>query len=230
MVGGSDVPRPQNVGSGIVGSSDDIDDDRSTSVENDASFFLVSKMRDMHRRMRGSAFHLRPSGEIPDVVRYSSVDDDGKERKNNKDDIDVVNVVLRHCLGGKRRTMGEGGGMHVPEELSCPPPPRSLLRRGESYGVSHDDSGGGGVARLRSLNLAELAAKIGDGGAPPLDDEEDANATKRPGGVDGEGGDEGDEYGGVEDGEESDGEDYAANYYESEGDEMSSGSDGEPTF
>ena len=80
--------------------------------------------------------------------------------------------------------------------------------------------------------MAELAAKIGDdaGIVPPPNDDEDGNADKRQGGVDGDGGEEGDEYGCVEDGEESDGEDYAANNYESEGDEMSGGSDGEPTF
>ena len=127
--------------------------------------------------------------------------------------------------------MGEGGGVHIPDELAFSPPPRSRPRRGESYGISHDDGGVGRPARLRSLNLAELAAKIGDdaGIVPPPDDDEDGNADKRQGGVDGDGGEEGDEYGCVEDGEESDGEDYAANYYESEGDKMSGGSDGEPT-
>ena len=75
------------------------------------------------------------------------------------------------------------------------------------------------------VNLAELAAKEG-----LIDIDNNDDEQKAPGG--GGGGD--DEEGVLgeeiqEDGEESDGADYVANYYESEGDE-SKGSDGEPTF
>jgi hypothetical protein len=110
----------------------------------------------------------------------------------------------------------------VPEELCG----TGVVRRG----------GGGlsGRAKLRALNLAELAAKIRSdgvvggvgGGADGGMLDEDGNRRRQ----DGEGGEEdGEEYAALEDGEESDGADYAANYYESEGDE-SKGSDGEPTF
>ena len=185
----------------------------SASSRGDA--FLISKMREMHHRLRTSAFHVRPSGEgVPDVERYAPSSSSSSSAAARED-----GGVDR--LVGRKRTRGEGGGAYVPEELCV----TGAVRRGSDAATSR-------AATLRALNLAELAAKIrsdgvGVGGADALD--EDGN-RRRQGGIDGEGGEEdGEEYAAIEDGEESDGADYAANYYESEGDE-SKGSDGEPTF
>eukprot|EP00578_Thalassiosira_sp_NH16_P000377 CAMPEP_0181140748 /NCGR_PEP_ID=MMETSP1071-20121207/35465_1 /TAXON_ID=35127 /ORGANISM="Thalassiosira sp., Strain NH16" /LENGTH=282 /DNA_ID=CAMNT_0023227711 /DNA_START=109 /DNA_END=957 /DNA_ORIENTATION=+ len=105
------------------------------------------------------------------------------------------------------RIRGVGGGAFVPEELCV-----GQRRISNVAGMEND----GNKKGKRGLNLAELAAKIKSEGGMDRD------------GEDNEGGDE---YAAMaqEDEEESDGEDYKTNHYESEGDE-SNGSDGEPTF
>ena len=126
------------------------------------------------------------------MVRYS-------DKLRPPPNIDA-SAVLGHCLGGRKRTRGEGGGVFVPEELCS-----GQCRVTDSL----DDEG---KKKARGLDLAELAAKIrSDGGMDSKDQKE---------GEDGEG---------EEHAREEDGADYAQNYYESEGEE-SKGSGGEPTF
>ena len=205
----------------------------SASVGGDA--FLISKMREMHHRLRTSAFHVRPSGEgVPDVERYAPPSNSNSTAQTSRRPPSSSDVDCRRrppppgdvVVGARKRTRGEGGGAYVPEELCG----AGAVRRGCGGGPS------GRGAKLRALDLAELAAKIrsdgvaggaggGGGGADGGVLDEDGNRRRQ----EGEGGEEeGDEYA-QEDEEESDGADYAANYYESEGDE-SKGSDGEPTF
>lgn len=164
------------------------------------TIYLVSKSREMHHKFQSSVFYVRSTKEVPDVVRYS-------DRLRPPPNIDS-SAVLGHCLGGRKRTRGEGGGVFVPEEL-C-----GGQRRVVPVGAGDE----GARKKAEGLNLAALAAKIKSEGGMDKNDED--------GGADEE---DGEEYVREEDGEESDGADYVQNYYESEGDD-SGGSDGEPTF
>lgn len=161
------------------------------------TIYLISKSREIHHRFQSSVFYVRSTKEVPDVVRYS-------DRLRPPPNIDA-SAVLSHCLGGKKRTRGDGGGVFVPEEL-C-----GGQRRVTGVGGMDEETS----KKAKGLNLAALARKIkSDGGMDK----------------DGDGDDEEVEFGITEeDGEESDGADYVQNYYESDGDE-SNGSGGEPTF
>jgi hypothetical protein len=197
---------------------------------------LITKMREMHHSMRTSAFYIRTGEEFPDVDRYiargrgdddvvinkatmssHSADTTTTTTSSSSTSSDVVDVdawcgkLSTRCLGGRKRTRGEGGGVFVPEELCV-----------DSRRLTGGGEGGTAARRLRKLNLAELAAKIKRDGGTLTDQQRNDIDGEDDDGV----GEEGDI---LEDGEESDGADYAANYYESEG-EDSGGSDGEPTF
>ena len=193
---------------------------------------LITKMREMHHSMRTSAFYIRTEEEFPDVDRYIARGRGDGDVVVNKATMsshsadtttttsissDVVDVdawcgkLSTRCLGGRKRTRGEGGGVFVPEELCV-----------DSRRLTGGGEGGTAARRLRKLNLAELAAKIKRDGGTLTDQQRNDIDGEDDDGV----GEEGDI---LEDGEESDGADYAANYYESEG-EDSGGSDGEPTF
>ena len=183
-----------------------------TKPKSSKTIYLISKSRELHHRFNNSVFNIRGSTkEVPDVIRYS---DRLRQVPSNINASDV----LSHCLGGMKRTRGEGGGVFVPEELCGGQ--KQKRRSVFNEGIIEE-----GNNKTRGVNLAELAAKEGQIDIDNNDDEQ-----KAPGG--GGGGE--DEEGVLgeeiqEDGEESDGADYVANYYESEGDE-SRGSDGEPTF
>ena len=174
------------------------------------TIYLISKSREMHHKFQSSAFYIRSKKEgVPDVVRYSD------KLRRSPPNIDGPSAVLSHCLGGRKRTRGEGGGVFVPEEL-C----------GGQRRIKPTDAGGDGTERdskknPKGLNLEDLAAKIKseDG---MVDDEDE---QKQQGGEE-----EDEDFVREEEEEESDHDaDYAINYYESDGDE-SRGSDGEPTF
>ena len=185
-----------------------------TKPKSSKTIYLISKSRELHHRFNNSVFNIRGSTkEVPDVIRYS---DRLRQVPSNINASDV----LSHCLGGMKRTRGEGGGVFVPEELcgGQKQKRRSMMMNNECIIEE-------GINKKGGVNLAELAAKEG-----LIDIDNNDDEQKAPGG--GGGGD--DEEGVLgeeiqEDGEESDGADYVANYYESEGDE-SKGSDGEPTF
>ena len=157
----------------------------------------------MNHKFQNSVFYIRGSTkEVPDVERYS-------DRNRPPSNIDASDV-LSHCLGGKKRTRGVGGGVFVPEEL-CGGQRRSI--------ANLHDGGEEGIKKIKGgLTIAELAAKEGG-----MDNEDD----QKPSGV----GDDDDGIGDdmpVEDEEDSDGADYTQNYYES--DNSGGGSDGEPTY
>jgi len=114
---------------------------------------LVSKAREMHHRFQSSVFYVRSTREVPDVVRHSDV----LRPPPNVD----ASAVLQHCLGGKKRTRGEGGGAFVPEEL-C----------GGQRRAGEDDEDEGRKRKARGLNLAALARRIRSEGVDGDDEEE----------------------------------------------------------
>ena len=182
-------------------------DDTSSSnrPKSPKTIYLISKSREMHHKFQNSVFYIRGSTkEVPDVERYS-------DRKRPPSNIDASDV-LSHCLGGKKRTRGVGGGVFVPEEL-CGGQRRSIAKD------IHDGEEGTTKKIKGGLTIAELAAKEGG-----MDNNED---DQKPSGA----GDDEDVIGDdmpVEDEEDSDGADYTQNYYES--DNSGGGSDGEPTY
>ncbi|KAL9188988.1 hypothetical protein ACHAXT_011478 [Thalassiosira profunda] len=163
--------------------------------------YLISKSREMHHRMQSSAFYVRTTKGVPDVARYS-------DRLRPPPNIDA-SAVLSHCLGGRKRTRGEGGGVFVPEELCG----------GQRRMPGSATTDGEGKKKAKGLSADELEAKIKHEG----DVDDDGEEQKQ------EGGEEEEDVSVEEEEEESDDADYVTNYYESEGDE-SRGSDGEPTF
>jgi hypothetical protein len=181
---------------------------------------LISKSREMrHHFQNNSPFYIR-----------SGNGSDGSTTGTHN----VVEMLLSNCLGGKRRIHGEGGGVFFPEELCSRGSGRQHRQRQKLHHHTQQRGGGGGDDTKDDIDLAELLL---DG---PLrndldDNEEQQQQQQRLSREGAGGGDEDNEGGGdeqyEEDGEESDGADYAANYYESEGDDYGSGnSDGEPTY
>ncbi len=160
------------------------------------SIYLISKTRELHHKFQSSVFYVRSAKleTMPDVVRYS-------DRLRPPSNVDS-GAVLSQCLGGRKRTLGDHGGVFVPEEL-C-----------------------GGQRRIRSGSFADPDAKKLKG--INLDDHLDEKNQNNDGGEDEEENEEDEEGFHEDDGEESEGADYVANYYESA--DESAGSDGEPTF
>mmetsp|Transcript_8558 Transcript_8558/g.8710 ORF Transcript_8558/g.8710 Transcript_8558/m.8710 type:complete len:282 (-) Transcript_8558:140-985(-) len=107
-----------------------------------ATISLISKSREIHHRIQSSVFYVRPSKEIPDIVRFSD-----KKRVDLKPlRLDASNV-LRHCLGGRKRTCM---GRFVPEELVS----------GQRTGSSGLSGGvADGIAGGKALSLEDLEAK-----------------------------------------------------------------------
>ncbi|KAL7427464.1 hypothetical protein ACHAXH_001646 [Discostella pseudostelligera] len=179
---------------------------------------LISKSREMRHHFQNNS---------PFYIRSGNGSDAGIGTHN------VVEMLLSNCLGGKRRIHGEGGGVFFPEEL-CGSGGRQHRQRQRQKLHHPQQRGGVGDDGKDDIDLAELLL---DG---PMrndldDNEEQQQQQQRLAREGGGGGDEDNEGGGdeqyEEDGEESDGADYAANYYESEGDDYGSGnSDGEPTY
>ena len=144
------------------------------------TIYLISKTRELHHKFQSSVFYVRSakSETMPDVVRYS-------DRLRPPSNVDSM-AVLSHCLGGRKRTLGDHGGVFVPEELCV------------------------GQRRVRSgSNTNEIDAKKSKG--IDLDDEE----KNQKDGEDEDENDEDEDRLHEDDGEESDGADYVTNYYES---------------
>jgi hypothetical protein len=157
------------------------------------TIYLISKTRELHHKFQNSVFYVRSAKleTMPDVARYS-------DRLRPPSNVDS-GAVLSHCLGGRKRTLGDHGGVFVPEEL-C-----GGQRRVRSGSNANETD----AKKLKGIDLDELDEKNQKDGD---DDEEN---------------DEDDEFH-EDDGEESEGADYVANYYDSA--DESAGSDGEPTF
>ena len=185
--------------------------------------YLISKSREMHHKFQNSIFYIRGSSNTKDVVRYS--DRKCHPTPSSESTKDAVGDILSHCLGGKKRTLGDGGGIFIPEEL-CGGQKQQKRR------IVASSDGGGEESDKKKTNLAELAAKEGGDGNNNGDEQKQPSSNTATGGIIDE--DEGEEviqhqYEDNED--ESDGADYVQNYYESEDDNASAGDgDGEPTF
>ncbi len=95
--------------------------------------FLMTKGREIHQRIQSSVFYVRPTKDVPDVVRYSDV-------MKAPPQIDA-SAVLSNCLGGRKRTKM---GLYVPEELVS----------GQRVNIS----GGHESSARNDVNLADLEA------------------------------------------------------------------------
>jgi hypothetical protein len=158
------------------------------------TIYLISKTRELHHKFQNSAFYVRSATleTMPDVVRYS-------DRLRPPSNVDS-GAVLSHCLGGRKRTIGDHGGVFVPEEL-C-----GGQRRVRSGSNANETD----TKKLKGIDLDELDEKNQKEGGDEEENDEDEEGFHE------------------DDGEESEGADYVANYYESA--DESAGSDGEPTF
>jgi hypothetical protein len=156
---------------------------------------LISKGREIHHRIQNSVFYVRPTKDVPDVVRYCD------SARPPPPEIDA-SAVLANCLGGRKRTKM---GLYVPEELVSGQKLQNSSK-GEKYSS----------AILDNLNVLAAKERLRLGSIDQAPEEEEENKGD-------------DEYESTEDLEESDGEDYVRDYYESEGD-YSDGGDNEATF
>eukprot|EP00985_Skeletonema_marinoi_P013639 scaffold6795_cov110-Skeletonema_marinoi.AAC.1 len=154
------------------------------------TIYLISKTRELHHKFQSSVFYVRSAKleTMPDVVRYS-------DRLRPPSNVDA-GAVLSHCLGGRKRTLGDHGGVFVPEEL-C----------GGQRRVRVDEAD---AKKLKGIDLDDLDDKNQKDGDDDEEKDEDEDGFHE------------------DDGEESEGADYVANYYDSA--DESGGSDGEPTF
>ena len=218
---------------------------------------LIGKSREMHHRLQNSVHYIRPTKDVPDVIRYSErereLSYDGGDGDGGDNDITNGNkhrggnrsgsrhtpttsdptavdasVVLSACLGGRKRTRL---GMFVPDELAHGQ--RTNVRRGRSASAGGAVGGlGDALAAGRAVRLTELEEierKRARAGSVGLANAAAAAAGRGRTTSVGNQADGDDDYYDGEEVEEDEGEDYVMNYYESEGDD---GSDfgGEPTF
>jgi hypothetical protein len=70
------------------------------------TLYLITKGREIHHRIQNSAFHVKATKDVPDIIRYS----DSTKPPSSID----TSSVLSHCLSGRKRT---AMGVFVPEEL-----------------------------------------------------------------------------------------------------------------
>ena len=75
---------------------------------------LIVKSREINYKIRNSAFYVRPTTEVPGIIRYEY----GREssQKSNKRFLPDASYVLANCLGGRKRT---AMGAFFPDELVC---------------------------------------------------------------------------------------------------------------
>ena len=198
----------------------------------------------MHHRIQNSVHYVRPTKDVPDVVRYSeyahrmragaaaasdgSISGGGVGGGDDATAVDAT-AVLSSCLGGRKRTRL---GLYVPDELACGQRISVRARSASAGGLTDAMAAGKAVSLTELEEIERKRARAGSVGGPGGRNR--ATSAGNPGeagaagGVGAGGGGDFDEYA-EEEGEEEEGEDYVINYYESEGEE---GSDGgaEPTF
>ena len=213
---------------------------------------LIGKSREMHHRLQNSVHYVRPTKDVPDVIRYSERErelryDDGdditngngnKYRGGNRrssrptpttSDPTAVDAsaVLSACLGGRKRTRL---GMFVPDELAHGQ--RTNVRRARSASAGAAAGLGDALAAGRAVSLTELEEierKRARAGSVGLANAAAAAAGRGRTTSVGNQADGDDGHCDGEEVEEDEGEDYVMNYYESEGDDGSDAG-GEPTF
>lgn len=206
------------------------------------TIYLIAKSREIHHRITNSVFFVRPTKDVPDVLRYSDLTRshnkkrqrllaatvDSTPKLNNE-----ANIVLAHCLGGRQETVM---GRFVPEELVTLGQQKALSRRAlinasaalnasSSAGdfliddtaaweesFGPDDDDDEGV-----LTKPETARQRSDSTGSAINNTEKTAAE-----------DELDEVSAEEEEEEL--EDYVTNYYDSGPEEGDDDGDDEPTF
>ncbi len=163
---------------------------------NAQTLYLITKGREIHHRIQDSAFNVKTTKDVPDIIRYSYA--------SKPPPITDASTVLSHCLRGRKRTVM---GYFIPEELV------SGQKLGSSSGM---DVGGGGGGGGTNNNAGGVEPRDGVG-RPRLGSVDNA---------DGGGGEE-EEFEG-DFGSEDEGEDYVADYYASEDEDLDG--DNEATF
>ena len=104
------------------------------------TLYLITKGREMHHRIQNSVFYVRPTKDVPDVIRYS-------DSTRPPPQIDA-SAVLSNCLGGRTTTKL---GRFVPEELVT----------GQRQGAGTNLSKGveAGIQAGKAIDLADLESK-----------------------------------------------------------------------
>lgn len=100
------------------------------------TLFLITKGREIHHRIQSSVFYVRPTKDVPDVIRYS-------DSTKPPPQIDA-SAVLSNCLRGRKKTKL---GRYVPEELVSGQILNSTIAQIHDIGIGTGD------------NLVELEAK-----------------------------------------------------------------------
>uniref|UniRef100_A0A6U3RTQ8 Uncharacterized protein n=1 Tax=Ditylum brightwellii TaxID=49249 RepID=A0A6U3RTQ8_9STRA len=213
-------PDPDGNGGGTPGGGGEEDTKKAiVGVKRTAqTVFLISKTWELHHRMRNSAHYVRPTKDVPDIIRYSDLirpsninkkrtkkeeeEENLKNDKRNKQQHDA-STVLTHCLGGRTYTQS---GRFVPEELISGQKRRIRIVDGMEWYDGELD----GKTDLDALAKQERIDRIRERLMKGKD-----------------GSDEGSEVDPlVDSGEESEPDDYGKDHYESSGD--SDGGDDEP--
>mmetsp|Transcript_16651 Transcript_16651/g.31541 ORF Transcript_16651/g.31541 Transcript_16651/m.31541 type:complete len:262 (+) Transcript_16651:179-964(+) len=132
-----EASKAESVGGGgmaVVKKDEDEGPPKLAGVKRSAqTLFLISKGREIHHRIQSSVFYVRPTKDVPDVIRYS-------DSTKPPPQIDA-SAVLSNCLGGRKKTKL---GRYVPEELVS-----------GQIQVLNSDAGIG----MGGYNLVELEAK-----------------------------------------------------------------------
>jgi len=104
------------------------------------ALFLITKGREIHHRIQNSVFYVRPTKEVPDVIRYS-------DSTRPPPQVDA-GAVLSNCLGGRKKTKL---GTYVPEEL--------VIGQRHVTATSLSQNIEAGIQAGKSVNLSDLEAK-----------------------------------------------------------------------
>ena len=70
------------------------------------TLYLITKGREIHHRIQDSAFYVKTTKDVPDIIKYSDA--------TKPHPITDASTVLSHCLRGRKRT---AMGYFIPEEL-----------------------------------------------------------------------------------------------------------------
>jgi len=104
------------------------------------ALFLITKGREIHHRIQNSVFYVRPTKDVPDVIRYS----DSTKPPPQVD----ASAVLSNCLGGRKKTKL---GTYVPDEL--------VAGQRQLTGTSLSQNIEAGIQAGKAVNFSDLEAK-----------------------------------------------------------------------
>jgi len=107
------------------------------------TIYLISKSREIQHRITNSVFYVRPTKDVPDVLRYSDLSMRSRDKRLRTEPIENssdANFVLAHCLGGRQETEM---GRFVPEELVTSGKQKALASRRAAnalLAITNDDA------------------------------------------------------------------------------------------